>query len=61
MDFVFLISIMFAGLIDVILAVAFIAGMMKTENTQSKVADMVVILAMIVNIVCVYLAFMGVR
>lgn len=61
MDFVFLISIMFAGLIDVILAVAFIAGMMKTENTQSKVADMVVILAMIVNVICVYLSFKGVR
>ena len=61
MDFVFLISIMFAGLIDVAMIISFIAGMMKTENTQSKVADMVVILAMIVNVICVYLSFKGVR
>ena len=61
MDFVFLISVVFAGLIDVAMIISFIAGMMKTENTQSKVADMVVILAMIVNVICVYLSFKGVR
>lgn len=61
MDFVFLISVVFAGLIDVAMIISFIAGMMKTENTQSKVADMVVILAMIVNVICVYLSFKGVK
>lgn len=61
MDFVMLISFLFAGLVDTIMVIAFIISAMKAKNPQSIVADTVVVLTMIVNIVCVYLAFMGVR
>lgn len=61
MDFVMLISFLFAGLVDTIMVIAFIISAMKTKNPQSMVADTVVVLAMIVNVICVYLSFRGIR
>lgn len=61
MDFMFMVAMLFAGLVDVITVIALFVGMLKAKNNHSVIADTVIILAMAVNLLCVYFVFMKVR